>query len=174
MSTFIVSGRSPDIESDDKSPPIQQKKNLESRPSFLRNNSNTDQPHSRIHLEAVSSCNEGKNIDKILSDFSTNILGMVDLRIATAIQHMEKRFERLLEDFTASISNGLSRVIPSAVAQAPVKRSFLHNKDEPIGIDASDTEMMDEEVFVRQIIEEQKPMCSEGVVDLIKRRKTGS
>ncbi|KAL7674264.1 hypothetical protein ACOME3_000543 [Neoechinorhynchus agilis] len=99
---------------------------------------------------------------------------MVDFRIASAIQHMEKRLERLLEAFTTSISNSLSRVIPSAVAQAPVKRSFLHSKDEPIEIDASDTEMMDEEVFVRQIIEEQKQMCSEGVVDLIKRRKAGS
>ncbi|KAL7667818.1 hypothetical protein ACOME3_010357 [Neoechinorhynchus agilis] len=113
-------------------------------------------------------------MDKILSDFSTNILRMVDLRIATAIQHMEKLLERLLEAFTTSISNGLTRVIPSAVAGAPVKRSFFHNKDEPIEIDASDTEMMDEEVFVRQIIEEQKQMCSEGVVDLIKRRKAGS
>ncbi|KAL7670139.1 hypothetical protein ACOME3_005077 [Neoechinorhynchus agilis] len=112
------------------------------------------------------------DLDNKLEQFGARILKMVDLRISTAMQHLEQRLIKHFDSLMTSINYSLCRVdktmaTGSHAPQKRVRRPLPTTSD--FNSSATDIEIDDNEKYVRAIIAEQSKVCSKGVNDLIRK-----
>ncbi|KAL7676747.1 hypothetical protein ACOME3_002996 [Neoechinorhynchus agilis] len=131
----------------------------------------TNHSNKLIDNSASSNNISFSNLDRVLNDFSANIIKMVDLRITTPINNLEKRIEKHLNALTSTILQSFNRLNhasvegTSSVAKRPLDQSL-----ECVDVEG-DIDMNVDELFVKQIIDEQRVVCDEGISDLIKRQR---
>ncbi|KAL7669813.1 hypothetical protein ACOME3_004759 [Neoechinorhynchus agilis] len=108
------------------------------------------------------------SIDEKLRHFSDKIMQMVDLRINMAIQGIEKRLASHLDALMATITSRLDNLFPHGSIDSPISCKRVR-KASPVNpnLSNSDVEMHENELFVRDIIQEQSQVCETGVHKLI-------
>ncbi|KAL7668241.1 hypothetical protein ACOME3_008951 [Neoechinorhynchus agilis] len=125
-----------------------------------------------VHESAPPPSNEWRservspNQDSIngkLRQFSDRIMQMVDLRINMAIQGLEKRLASHLDALMATISARLDNMFPHGSIDSPISCKRIR-KASPVNpnLPNSDVEMSENELFVRDIIQEQSQVCVAG------------
>ncbi|KAL7674205.1 hypothetical protein ACOME3_000484 [Neoechinorhynchus agilis] len=118
-----------------------------------------------VHESAPPSSNEWRSermspnqdsIDGKLRQFSDRIMQMVDLRINMAIQGLEKRLASHLDALMATISSRLDNMFPHGSIDSPISCKRIR-KASPVNpnLPNSDVEMSENELFIRDIIQEQ-------------------
>ncbi|KAL7669765.1 hypothetical protein ACOME3_004712 [Neoechinorhynchus agilis] len=115
------------------------------------------------------------SLDTKMAEFTNNIMRMVDLRISTAIQHLESRLARHFDSLMMSINHSLRKAdsLTMVDSQAPAERIRKNVARKPListpEMTTTDVEMdiKDNEKYVKNNISEQTKVCSEGLQDLI-------
>ncbi|KAL7677804.1 hypothetical protein ACOME3_004037 [Neoechinorhynchus agilis] len=131
------------------------------RPATLREIIRPDPSPSNSTNKKVASPLEAQ-----FSEFTAKVIKMVDLRINTAIQHLETRLSKHFESMMTAIQCSLNRVesYSPPCSIAPKKRvKIAHTTDTTID-SSTDIDMADNEMFVKRITAEQTKILDDQIL----------